>query len=67
MKLFYELLRESTITQAILTVMLWATICALVLLGHVVPDIVGLAGMGTLGFWFGTKTQFQLSQLQKSG
>ncbi len=62
---FWQSLKESTISQAILTVGIWGAIIYLVVVGRPVPDIISAGGMGILGFWFGTKTQAMLSAAGK--
>lgn len=63
---FWEALRESTIGQFCLTVGVWAAIIALVLTNREVPELLGLAGTSILGYWFGVKNQYQLSQVRKN-
>lgn len=54
---FWELLSESVIVQAAVTLMLVGTICYLYLTDKSVPDPLVNILMIVLGYWFGTKTQ----------
>lgn len=54
---FLDLLKESVIMQAVLTIMIWGTICYLFLAGRTVPDLLVWAGTTILGVFFGAKMQ----------
>jgi len=57
MQTFWELLRTSTIIQAIVTLILVSTICYLYINERPVPDtLFQLAGI-VVGFWLGQKSQ----------
>ena len=57
MSTFWKLLQESVITQAILTILVWASIIAMVFLEREIPAYLVEAGLFTLGFFFGAKVQ----------
>jgi hypothetical protein len=61
---FWELFKQSVITQAVITFMLWLTICIIYMQGRI-PD-AGLLNVGyiVLGFWFGTKVQNAISTMR---
>ena len=61
MTTFWDLLKQSVIVQAILTLLLWSAIVYLVVKQMPVPDILSAGGMGILGFWFGTKVQSSIA------
>ncbi|MEW5992946.1 MAG: hypothetical protein AB1744_00935 [Candidatus Zixiibacteriota bacterium] len=52
---FIELLRESVIVQASLTLLIWGTICYMYIALYDVPEVLVAAGSAILGFYFGTK------------
>ena len=54
---FWELMRQSVIVQALLTLFIWVTILYLYATGKVVPDTLLFAGSTILGFYFGAKVQ----------
>lgn len=54
---FWTLFKQSTILQAVLTIMIWGSIIYLIVTGQMVPPELKLAGEFTLGFYFGTKVQ----------
>ena len=61
MDTFWSLLKESVIVQAVISLLLVATYCALVLLGRLVPtDFVNVLLL-VVGFWMGGKTQQYLN------
>lgn len=62
---FWQLLAESVITQAMITLLLVITICYLFVMGREVPALLGTLCGSVLGFWFGTKTQYQLDKRVK--
>ena len=53
---FWQLMRESVITQSVLTVMVWGAIVYLCAIQQPVPEVLQLGGTAILGFWFGSKT-----------
>ena len=55
MDTFWSLLKESIITQAVLTVMIWGAVVYLAVTHQAIPEILTAGGMGILGFWFGAK------------
>jgi len=57
MQKFWELLQESVIVQAIITLALVITVCYMVASGQEVPELLSTALMLVLGFYFGSKTQ----------
>jgi len=57
MSKFWDLVRESVIVQALVTLALTITVCVLACLDRDIPTWF-IAGYGTvLGFWFGSKVQ----------
>ena len=56
MEKFLQLLEDSVILQAILTVLVWGTIAYLVIAGRDVAPLVHDAGLIILGYYFGSKT-----------
>jgi hypothetical protein len=52
---FWKLLRESVILQAVLSLLLWSTICYMYLQGRTVPGELLTVGGAIIGFYFGTK------------
>jgi hypothetical protein len=52
---FWELLEDSVIIQALLTLGVWTAIIVLVCLGRSIPEILSAGGYTILGFWFGSK------------
>jgi len=55
MKAFYDALRESIITQAVLTVGIWGVMLFMFATGQTPPDELISGGMLILGFYFGSK------------
>ena len=62
---FWTALKESIITQSILTLVIWAAVIYLACTGQSIPEILGVGAGTILGFWFGSKNQFALSQVRK--
>lgn len=54
---FWTLLKESTITQALLTIAIWSSIIACIFLKIEPPSYLIEAGLFVLGFFFGAKVQ----------
>jgi len=54
---FWQLLQESVIVQALITLTLVATVCYMVATGQDIPELLSTALMLVLGFYFGSKTQ----------
>jgi len=65
MQKFWELLQESVIVQAIITLALVATACYMVATGQDVPELLSTALMLVLGFYFGSKTQQAISAYKR--
>jgi len=57
MTTFWELFRESVILQAIITLVILGTICAMYITGQTVPENLWSALMLILGFYFGSKVE----------
>lgn len=53
--MFWELLKESTIFQGMVTLLLIATICYMFIVGYEVPDELFNIVFTVLAFWFGQK------------
>jgi uncharacterized membrane protein YfcA len=58
MSTFWELVKESVITQSILTVLLWSAVVYLAVTGQAIPDLLSIAATSVLGFWFGSKVSY---------
>ncbi len=58
---FWEEFKNSTILQALLTIMIWAAMIYMWIVNAPVPPELSAAGTLTLGFYFGTKVK-QLQQ-----
>jgi glycerol uptake facilitator-like aquaporin len=54
---FWELLKESVITQALITFILVVTTCYMFILGKVVPELLSLLVTTSVGFFFGAKSK----------
>lgn len=57
MSKFWDLVRESVITQGIITIILTTTVCYLAGTGQPVPDLIAYGFMSALSFFLGAKTQ----------
>jgi len=57
MSTFWDLLKNSTITQGLVTLVLTATVCYLAITGQPVPELVAYGFTAVLGYFFGVKTQ----------
>lgn len=57
MSKFWELLKESTITQAAITIILTVTVCYMAGTGQPIPDLIAYGFMSALSFFLGAKTQ----------
>lgn len=55
--MFWKLFAESVIVQAVVTLLLIATICYMFIVGKEVPDSLVQITMLVVGFWFGSKAQ----------
>ena len=55
MQTFWELLKESVILQAILTVGIWGAVITMTVQGKPVPEFMLNAAYIVLGFYFGSK------------
>jgi uncharacterized membrane protein YfcA len=62
---FWEALKESIITQSILTLAIWAAVIYLACTGQTIPEILGVGAGTILGYWFGSKNQYAISQVRK--
>ncbi len=54
---FWELMEESVIVQASLSLGLGGAVIYLAVTGQPVPDLLSAMFGTVMGFWFGTKTQ----------
>lgn len=63
MSKFWELLEDSVIIQALLTLGVWTAIIVMVIIGREIPDILSAGGYTILGFWFGSKAAAQVSKV----
>lgn len=52
---FWRLFSESVIVQGLITLMVVATNCYLLIQGSIVPDFLQSTTWVILGFWFGSK------------
>jgi len=57
METFWQLLKESTIVQGILTLSLAGAVIYLCIVGQPVPELLASAFALALGFYFGSKSQ----------
>lgn len=57
MEKFLDLLKQSVLVQAALTLIIWVVIGYLYATGQVVPEALLGAGTTILGFYFGSKSQ----------
>jgi hypothetical protein len=62
---FWQLLRESVIAQAFITVSLVLAFIVLVLRAQPIPDVFVNLLMIVVGYWFGTYTQKSASALAR--
>jgi len=62
---FWELLQESVIVQAAITLCLVVTTCYLVATGQAVPELLSTSLMLVLGFYFGSKVQRHIERARK--
>ena len=63
---FYELLHESTLVQAIMTLILICTLCYMYVSGQDVPDgLIGIVSV-IVGYYFGNKVNIQTKSLMKA-
>jgi len=60
---FWQLLRESIIAQAFITVSLTLAFIVLVIRGQTIPEIFQNVLLVIIGYWFGTYTQKSASVL----
>lgn len=62
---FWDAFKNSTILQAVLTIMIWAAVIYLIVMNQPVPELLGSGAVLTLGFYFGAKVQqAQFNQTQ---
>ncbi len=57
MKTLAKVWNETTVTQTVLAVLIWAAIIYLIAVGQPVPELLLSAGMVVLGYFFGTTNQ----------
>ena len=57
MSTFWNLLKDSVITQGLVTLALTVTVCYLGVTGQPVPELVAYGFTAVLGYFFGVKTQ----------
>jgi len=65
MNKFWELLQESVIVQAVITLCLFVTTCYLWGTGQAVPELLSTSLMLVLGFYFGSKVQHVIERAKK--
>lgn len=61
MQIFWRLLEESVIVQAVITLALVIAVIYLVCTGQPVPELLSSALWVVLGYYFGSKVQQQIS------
>lgn len=61
---FWQLVRESVITQALVTLVLVITVCFMAATGRVIPELLEWSLIAVLCFYFGTKSQQLLNRAQ---
>ena len=61
MRKFWDLLERSVILQGTLTLVFAGVVVYLIVVGRDVPEIVGYALSTILGFYFGSKSQLQIT------
>ena len=54
---FVDLLRESVLTQFIVTILLVGVVVFLAVTGQAIPEVLSLALSAVLGFYFGSKAE----------
>jgi len=59
---FWQLLEDSVIIQALLTIGVWASVVALIFMGREIPEVLSAGCYTILGFWFGSKTASQIAK-----
>lgn len=64
MNKFWNLLRESVITQALVTLVLVITVCFMAATGRAIPQLLEWSLVAVLCFYFGTKSQQLLQRNQ---
>jgi hypothetical protein len=62
---FWQALKDSVITQSILTLAIWGAVIYLACTAQTIPEILGVGAGTILGYWFGSKNQYALSQVRK--
>ena len=55
MEKFLQLLEDSVILQAVLTLLIWGAAIWMVLAGRTMPDLLQNAALIVLGYYFGAK------------
>ena len=66
MSMFWSLLKESIITQSVLTLVLWGSVVYLAVTNQPIPDLVAMGATSVLGFWFGTKVSYTKALNEKN-
>jgi len=66
MSKFWQLLEESVIVQALVTLALTGSVVYLTVSGQAVPDSLLNLTLVALGYYFGSKTQLSASQAAKA-
>lgn len=61
MERFWDLLERSIIIQGLVTLLFTIVILTMLCIGRIVPQEVWIAYGAILGFWFGTKSQSELT------
>lgn len=67
MNKFFDLLQESVIMQATLTVLIWGAIIYLIVTHQEVPEILASAGLVIFGYFFGQKQSSSVIKALKGG
>jgi hypothetical protein len=64
---FWELLKESVITQSLITLLLVVTVCVIYLTDRPVPSELSQLLWIVVAFWMGTKAQHVIESSTKKG
>lgn len=57
---FWKALKESTITQGLITLALTVTVCYMAAVKQPIPDLIAYGFTAALSFFFGSKVQQKL-------
>jgi len=63
---FWQLFEESVVIQASIALAMTITVCAMVIMGKELPDLMTNALMLVLGFYFGSKSEQRVRAWQRS-